>query len=241
MTERDTRSAAEIAERIVGLTALLVRLNIELANRRDPAAGQAHLENFHAWLEDLRIHRLLSPDEQTVIGIRLGELTDDLLFSLNWRLQAVAALLWSVGRLDTMPPYDRSIPAAVVQAELPIFKPIEPLVRAAQRRAPSTLREEQARAELWHWRARMHLLELQGMSPPAGDTFQAAVARGVAGAASRGIIAAVRDGDIDCDGTAFGKLPDAVWRDATSSIMERHYALNWVCGTEDWDEVSTHT
>jgi len=239
--EQTDRSGAEIAERIAALTALLLRLNIEVAARRDAATGRAHMERLRTWLSAEKVDDLLSPQERPVVHSELGELTDEQIFSLNWRLQAAGALVWSVGWLKAMPRYDRSMPAAMVQDYLPMFKPIQPFVRVAERIERPVIEAERERAEFWHWRVRTRLLELQGMVPPAGDSFVAVVERAVAGAVSSGVIAGAREGDIDCDGVPFGKLPQAAWADAASSIIERHYALNWLCGNEAWDEVATHT
>jgi hypothetical protein len=235
----DVRSAGEVAERVAALTALLVRLSIETAARNDPGAGAAHRARFEQWLVDEGVGPLLSPHEQELVAA--PALDDMIAFDARWRLQAIAALLWALGRLGAMPPYHRAITADAVEEWLPIWRPIAPLIAGARLVPEAKLEAERERAELWHWRVRMELLRLQGMLPPAGDTFEAAIERAATAARERGIIERVRDGDFDCGGVAFGTLSGPELGDASSSIIERHYALNWLTGSAAWDDVRVDT
>jgi hypothetical protein len=235
------RTAEEIARRAAAVTALLLRLNIEMEHRDDAAAGKKLFARLSAWVKDEGLAPHLSARETEVVARKLGKLADGEIFELNWRLQALAALCWAVRKIDPMPPYHHSAAADLIQPAMPMFAPLAPYL-ACSRRPANAIRRERERAEFWHWRMRTRLLEVQGMKPPAGDTYRACVRRGAEAALERGLIDGLKDGDVDCGGRAYKKLTQEEWADAASTAVERHYALNWACGyADDWDEVRTDT
>jgi hypothetical protein len=48
--------------------------------------------------------------------------------------------------------------------------------------------------------------------------------------------------DFPLFGKAYREMTDDEYSRATSIAMERHFALNWLCGySDDWDETPTDT
>ena len=59
---------------------------------------------------------------------------------------------------------------------------------------------------------------------------------------TEGSIPAPVDGDFPAFGKAYRDLDDDEYARATSIALERHRALNWLCGyASDWDNVPTDT
>ena len=87
--------------------------------------------------------------------------------------------------------------------------------------------------------ARTEILRHRGAEPPFPDTFEDVIRRAAASAAASGLLHAAVLDDFDCGGIPYSAKPD--WPNAASTAMERHYALNWLCGGGPWDEVHTDT
>ena len=63
-------------------------------------------------------------------------------------------------------------------------------------------------------------------------------------AARQGTIPTCIEDDFPARGKAYRALSKEEWSEVTSIAVERHYALNWLCGhaTENkWDETPTDT
>jgi hypothetical protein len=61
---------------------------------------------------------------------------------------------------------------------------------------------------------------------------------------AEGIFPAIEAEDFPVRGIAFRDLSLSEWKDVSSVIIERHFALNWVCGRAPgnrWDETPTGT
>ena len=105
----------------------------------------------------------------------------------------------------------------------------------------------QSRAKLWHWRSRTRQLEEEGTPLPEQlpvKSYEEIVRITVDAASEEGSLEAVRDGDFKAMGKAFRYLSADEWSSVQSIIMERHRALNWLCGyapDNRWDDVPTHT
>jgi hypothetical protein len=56
------------------------------------------------------------------------------------------------------------------------------------------------------------------------------------------LIDRIVDDDLPCGAKPFRALSDAEFADAMSTALERHHALNWLCGDDrDWDKIRTDT
>jgi hypothetical protein len=107
-------------------------------------------------------------------------------------------------------------------------------------------------AELWHWRSRTRqLIE-------AGEVYQGGASAAAAGlhtfddivrttsrfAAEEKQIDPPIDEDFPAMGKAYRDLTNNEWNDVRSITVERHLALNWLCGyapKNAWDETPTDT
>jgi hypothetical protein len=150
-----------------------------------------------------------------------------------WRAEALGTLLWTL-QLQALPPYDkpfRTQEMAGASLDGPDLRPADEL--EAEREA----------ARLWHWRARTSELEAATIDLPQG---YATVDQVVAATAMRGYEQGALPSPVRGDFPAFGKvyrqLSPVERAEAHSIALERHRALNWVCGLgERWDDVPMDT
>lgn len=183
-------------------------------------------------------------DELHFLRKRPTRVTRSDALDVSWRAESLAVLLWALGRLDALPPFD-------TQADP------EPLLALADRlvaegaaptlRVPAEVERMQACAKLWHWRSRTRQLEEDGTPLPEGlpvTSYEEIVRLTTDAAQQDGMLDAVRDGDFKAMGKGFRWLTSDEWSSVQSIIVERHRALNWLCGyapANRWDDVPTHT
>jgi hypothetical protein len=151
-----------------------------------------------------------------------------------WRGEALGALLWAL-QLTELPPYD---------------EPFEPEEVAAIELGDAKLREdeeielERESARLWHWRARTTELQAAGSVelPERYDTFDQLIAATAYRGYEQGVLPAPMRGDFRARGQDYRHLTPEEHAEAHSIALERHHALNWLCGEgQSWDDVPLDT
>jgi hypothetical protein len=151
-----------------------------------------------------------------------------------WRAEALGTLLWAL-QLQPLPAYDKPFRATdMAAADL----------KEADLRPGEELEAERDAARLWHWRARTS--ELAAAAPLELPPEYATVDQVVAATAMRGYEQGALPSPVRGDFPAFGKvyrqLTPAEHAEAHSIALERHRALNWLCGLgETWDDVPLDT
>jgi Domain of unknown function (DUF4272) len=239
------KTQEEVAWRALALVALTYRVSMDSLARTDPhqkSRWDEILTQLRDWVSQQGIEPHLSPTEREALNQRLGRIDDDTLFDLSWRLQALVAVLWALNGVEPMPSYAESYPADALQPLLPFGRPVGEFLATVRLRAEEELVAERHRAEFWNWRAQTDVLRRRGAKPPAGQTYDAILARAAESAREDGIVPEVRQGDVVCQGVPYSGLSQEAFADAASTAQERHFALNWICGyAEDWDETPTDT
>jgi hypothetical protein len=239
------KTQEEVAGRALALVALTYRVSMDSLARTDPHKKSRWIEihtQLRAWVSAQAIEPHLSPTEREALAQPLGQIDDDTLFDLSWRLQALVAVLWALNVVEPMPSYAESYPADALQPLLPFGRPVAEFLATVRLRAEEELVTERHRAEFWNWRARTDLLRRRGTKPPVGQTYATILARAAETALEDGIVTEVRDGDVVCRGVPYSALSPEEFADAASTAQERHFALNWICGyAEDWDDTPTDT
>ena len=167
----------------------------------------------------------------------------------RWWMESAGVLLWSLGLVDSLPPYD---PAA----SLDLLKrfptnPVSAFLAGAELRSSAVIERERGIAELWHWRSRTRQLEERGEVFPvlesAGQlvrSFDDIVRMTARKAFDRGTVAQILDDDFVAFSMPYRSLSPEEWSAVTSIVMERHFALNWLCGYAPgnrWDDTPTDT
>ncbi|MBX3432212.1 MAG: DUF4272 domain-containing protein [Pirellulales bacterium] len=168
----------------------------------------------------------------------------------TWRLEAAQVLMWALGLVPRLPPFD-------TQANHDLLKQIPTggirrFVSSVCLRSEQEIDQARDDAELWHWRSRTRQLVEDGDEFPASDQLRAAgfntyddIVRVTArNLAEEGRIQATIGEDFPAKGKAYRKLSAVEWSVVRSITMERHFALNWLCGfapDNKWDETPTDT
>jgi hypothetical protein len=184
---------------------------------------------------------------QGEVAGRCGELGDDLRAGLSqlpsddpavvdavWRGEALGTLLWAL-QLVELPPYDEPFdPEEIASTAL----------EHAKLRDAGEIRLERESARLWHWRARTTSLQSTGEVelPERYDTFDQLIAATAMRGFEQGVLPAPVRGDFRAYGTVYRNLSHEQHAEAHSLAVERHHALNWLCGEGDsWDDVPLDT
>ena len=185
----------------------------------------------------------MTKDEQRVVEAAPELVTRQDVIDASWTAESLRVLRWALGNFEALPPYD-------VQAE-----PLTGFRLLSDDEGPRTeskLRErreiERARdvAELWHWRSRTRQLQEKGerVELPDGQTLDDVVRVVAMRAAQDGVFPFALDDDFPAFGRAYREARPGQWSQLNSIAMERHRALNWLCGYAPgnrWDETPTDT
>lgn len=207
----------------------------------------------HFWqrLKDTGLLEQLSPRERHLTTKSILTLAPQEQADATWRTEAAQVLLWALDRLPELPPYDEL-------ADREVIKRIPSTVAAGEPwalRAEAEIDRAREVAEMWHWRSRTRTLIERGddlLGNPLAEKLQRAgfrqyddIVRACAKhAADKGAIGPCIDEDFPVQGKAYRDLDDKEWSRVRSITMERHFALNWLCGLAPgnrWDETPTDT
>jgi hypothetical protein len=166
----------------------------------------------------------------------LAKLPDDdpAVVDAVWRGEALGTLLWALQLLE-LPPYDQPFEAEEVAA-------VE--LGDAELREAEEIELERDSARLWHWRARTTSLQAAGAPELPGRyaTFDQLIAATAMRGYEQGLLPAPMRGDFRAYGKVYRHLSPEQHAEAHSIAVERHHALNWLCGAgESWDDVPLDT
>jgi hypothetical protein len=151
-----------------------------------------------------------------------------------WRGEALGTLLWAL-QLAELPAYDHPFDPQIVAA----FEPDAGTLRDGE-----DLELERDSARLWHWRARTTELQAAGKLelPPRYATFDQLIAATAMRGYEQGVLPAPLRGDFRAFGKVYRHLTPEQHAEAHSIALERHHALNWLCGAgTTWDDVPLDT
>jgi hypothetical protein len=167
----------------------------------------------------------------------------------SWRVESAQVLMWALGLVRDLPSYDTQASHDLLK-QIP-SNDIPRFVSSARLRKEAEIDRARADAELWHWRSRTRQLIEDGREFPADKQTRAAgfnsyddIVRFTAKKlGEEGRISPIA-GDFPARGKAYRKLSAEEWSEVQSITMERHFALNWLCGyapENQWDETPTDT
>jgi hypothetical protein len=166
----------------------------------------------------------------------LAKLPDDdpAVVDAIWRGEALGTLLWALQLLE-LPAYDQPFDAEQVAAVA---------LDDADLRDGEEIELERDSARLWHWRARTTSLQAAGALelPERYATFDQLIAATAMRGYEQGVLPAPMRGDFRAYGKVYRHLAPEQHAEAHSIAVERHHALNWLCGAgETWDDVPLDT
>lgn len=202
------------------------------------------------WAALGRFQKYLSPQEKLFSRATMDTVTDRQLIDASWRSEALVTILWALGVAEYIPPYDVQAQPGMISSFL--NAEAEEFVREARLRPFVEIDKARDIAESWHWRSRTRQLIEDGTAFPDDPQFRAmgftsfdSIVRRTAGFhANDGTFNEMIDEDYPAFGKAYRDISDEEWTIVRSITMERHFALNWLCGYAPghrWDETPTDT
>jgi len=167
----------------------------------------------------------------------------------GWRAEGMAMLRWALGDFTEWPSLEKVFGPEIV-GDLPSGR--EALDTGPDLRSEEEINKKRDLIELWHWRVTTRRCIEEGysfnfpeeMKQKGFGSFDDVVRFIAKEALKTGQLPEIRDEDFVYLGKPFRDLPEDEYNQAASIIMERHYALNWLCGYAPgnrWDETPTDT
>jgi hypothetical protein len=159
---------------------------------------------------------------------------DPVIVDAVWRGEALGTLFWAL-QLAELPAYDTPFDAREVA---------ETAVEEARLREADEIEIECESARLWHWRARTTELQAAGALelPARYATFDQLIAATAMRGYEQGVLPPPMRGDFGAYEKVYRHLSPEQHAEAHSIAVERHHALNWLCGHgSSWDDVPLDT
>ena len=252
----------DVAQRAIALSHV-VRYAFAIPQRgrmKDPASlPPDELAKFRAAAEKVRdeywaslgpYREELTPKEREFAGTTMETMTARQHVNASWRLESFQVLLWSIGALERLPPWDERAAHDLVKVPAAAMGP--KFLALSVMRPRTELERQRQLAETWHWRSRTRRLIEEGetfeaspeMKKAGLDSYDAIVRFTTKQLEKSGELQQVVDEDFGVGGKAYRDLSDEEWANVTSITVERHFALNWLCGyapENRWDETPTDT
>ena len=162
-----------------------------------------------------------------------------------WNIESAVVLMWALGLIKAFPPFDEQTDPEILK-RIP-YQDINNFVSSAKLLPEEVIEEKRSLAELWHWRSRTRQLQEMGRVPPREtgySTFDEIVRAVAYEAYKRGDLSRIVDYDFLAKSKAYRELDADEWAIVQSITIERHRALNWLCGYapgNKWDKTPTDT
>lgn len=195
---------------------------------------------LNMWLADAGLIASQSTREKPLISKALGSWSRQELIDAAWRANSLGVILWALSQFDELPPWDRQFTPQETIRTLNLFAPIGSFLEKASLRPKAEIDRMRDLAALWHWRAEIRRRQDGAGNPDETAALAEEVQQAASRACERGEFPELIDGDFPAFGKAYTDLSADEYSQANSIAVERHYALNWLCGySPDWDAVPT--
>ncbi|NLC58393.1 MAG: DUF4272 domain-containing protein [Armatimonadetes bacterium] len=238
----------QVAFRALCLGAVIARGEFEAFLEDEPEATPERLQQLITrlgqWLATEGVQPHLSAAERLLLQAPLGKWTQPERRSVSWRIEALGVLLWALTFVDRLLPYDTEFDDVEVMETLGLYRfaPIDGFLEDARLRAASEVQVAREAAALWHWRANVARLQEAGTTPADGRSWAEIISDAAATACRRGWAPEPIGDDLPVFGKPYGALSLDERYHAYAIAVERHRALNWLCGSSpDWDQVPLAT
>jgi hypothetical protein len=167
-----------------------------------------------------------------------------------WKMESAIVLMWALKLIDQFPSLNEQTNTELLQ--LVEIKKLGLFSSDLTLRPHAEISKMRAIIELWHWRVRTRRLiednyefePDENMINKGYKSLDDIVKKAAAFAYEKGDIREIINEDFVVKGNAFRDLNTDDFNEATSIIIERHRALNWLCGYAPgnaWDQTPTDT
>ena len=134
--------------------------------------AEAQRDQFWQGLRDAGLWQLLSPRERVHAQSTMAMMTEQQQDDASWRMEAAQTLMWALGMLPELPPYDTMASHDLLK-QIP-SRDVATFVQSARLREQAELDRARDTAEFWHWRSRTRELIERGDVFPADEKMKAA-------------------------------------------------------------------
>jgi len=192
----------------------------------------------------------MTADEIRFAQSSILEMIEDDQTLFSWAVEAVACLLWALKLTDRMPSSDEEADPVILK--LVPASDLRHFIDNASLRPVEEIDAARDLAELWHWRSRIREFQQAGTTPTEDEQLRRLgvksyddVIRSTAKMAKeKGLLSTTIDDDFATRGRAYRDLSVEEWSELRFVAVERHRALNWLCGyapTGDWSRTPVNT
>jgi hypothetical protein len=256
-------SAEEVARRALVLRSIA---EVDLYPRADERLSPAVLERFEEersdlvkWLEREGAWEAATEKEKEILSSKVGTRKQGGTEAENDERESLLVMLWALGMVKPMPPYDTPAPpAAQLGKQLPDVGALAGRFLASARLRPEeVIDHEWEVAELWRWRARAREVMRDKMFPQGkeldsqvqdltkqaqdekfrlnpirdGETFFRELIRFASHHAhTKGLIPPPIDDDFPARRRGYADLTEREFARIRRIAVQRHRALNWILG-----------
>ena len=189
--------------------------------------------------------KLMTKEEQEFIQSIPPKVKAQQHLNAMWRLESAVVLMWALGLIDDFPGFDNQTDSDILK-RIP-YENISQFIYGATLLSDFEIERKRSLAELWHWRSRTRQLIDEKRTPPPGMGFNSLdqiVQRIANEAYKQGDLSKLIDNDFSPKEKAYRDLTEEEWSEVRSITMERHHALNWICGYAKgnrWDKTPINT
>lgn len=201
------------------------------------------LKGFGLW-------EYVTPSEKSFFSLSAPEITEEAQINASWRMEAAAVLMWALNLIDCLPDIDMQADTDLLR--LVKIRKIGFIYDGPKLRPPGEISQLRNIIETWHWRVNTRRLiesdydfqPTESMQERGISSLDDIVKMTASRAYENGDINEFIEDDFVFRGQPFRSLTNDDFYEATSIIIERHHALNWLCGyapKNAWDETPTDT
>jgi len=242
-------SAKSVAARLIILSELQSHAWAHLNNPTVDKVEKDHSERM-VELKSNGLWEHTTPSEKDTFNTCPLELGSECAGQAFYSTNAQGVLAWCLDLIEGMPPYDTALTDEGSPYSDRFFEavpiPEEFPAEAWRLRSPSDIDEARVEAEPWHWRSRT--LNIQRSKPitkssTKSDFYRDRVREVALLRSSEGLLAPIEE-DFPAFGKPFTSLSDDEWTKVHLITLQRHKALNWVCGMaprDDYDQTPMDT
>jgi len=188
--------------------------------------------------------------EKKFLSTSYSEMDMQALINASWSIEGAVVLLWALQLTEDFPDINEQANPQVLNRL--VANDTGSVAEEFSLRLFHEIEKMRDLIELWHWRVNTRILierdyDFQAgksMEDPGYESLDDIVREIAVNAYSAGNIKELIDEDFVFKGQAFRELPGGLFREAHSLILERHRALNWLCGyapDNNWEETPTDT
>lgn len=238
--EIDIRPPEQIAFRILILAAVVQRVMIE----HDFIAAETPDQDIDENLFDLRAslavagaEQELTASERALLGSPAGEIDEDELYDSGWEIEALSAILATLGLTEALPAPPLLSDVKAIDAVLAgLDSRVASIAAALRLPDDESVARSREVAELWLWRASAER-EIRESSGRERKRVKAELREVAIQAKAAGLIETTAAGNFETGGQSMEDWPDDELAGFELASIARLHAMNWLCGFgETWSD-----